>query len=122
MTENMKTFLEAVSGDKAFIEKLEKAKDFKTVIALGEERGFTLTEEDLKPDAGIQNISDDEVEAVAGGKVCVCVVGGGGEASPGEGVCACVIDGFGFRGDYGRCSCLGAGYGNTNTCPQCSCW
>ena len=66
MTENMKKFLEAVSQEKEFTEKLTKAETVEAVIALAKEKGFTLTAEDLKPQAG--ELNDDELDAVAGGE------------------------------------------------------
>ena len=113
MTDNMKKFLEAISGDKDFVEKLKQAPDAATAIALAKEKGFDLTEEDLKPAEGMQEISDDEIEAVAGGKDCYCVLGGGGEESKDERTCACFLYGEGKydNGDY-RCGCAGYGQGD----------
>ena len=115
MTENMKKFVEAISGDKEFVEKLTQAKDAAAVIALAKEKGFILTEEDLQPASGIQEISDDEVEAVVGGKACYCVLGGGGEESKnkGERTCACFAYGEGLydNGNY-RCGCAAYGQGD----------
>ena len=70
MNEKMKQLLETVSGDAEFTEKLKNAPDAAAIIALAKEKGFDLTEEDLKPADGIQEISDDEIESVAGGKKC----------------------------------------------------
>ena len=62
-----------------------------------------------------------ELEDAAGGKVCVCVLGGGGEGDDwSDKVCACVLGGGGeFRGDFAkkndikkdRCYCVAAGGG-----------
>ena len=120
MTENMKTFLESASKDKELIEKLNNASDTETVIALAKEKGFSLSEEDLKLDAAIREVPDEELEAVAGGKACYCFAGGGGEASPqcegsfGDDVCACVNVGVGYYigvGGEPRCMCVSVGYG-----------
>ena len=47
------------------------------MIALAAENGFTLTQEDLKQEPASGEISDDELEAVAGGKTtCNCFFGG----------------------------------------------
>ena len=112
MTDYMKQFLEEASKDKNLAEKLNNAETADEVIALAAETGFTLTEEDLKPDTGIQDVSDDELDAVAGGKACYCAVGGGGEANSNEKVCACVLVGVGEMADgKERCDCCVGGYG-----------
>ena len=90
MTDNMKKFLEAVSQDKEFLEKLTGAETPEAVIALAAEKGFTLTQEDLKQEPASGKISDDELEAVAGGETCGCFFGGGGERS-----CGCFFGGSG---------------------------
>ena len=90
MTDNLKTFLEAVSQDREFTKRLTKAETPEAVIALAAEKGFTLTQEDLKQEPASGGISDDELEAVAGGKTCGCFFGGGGEWSGG-----CVFSGVG---------------------------
>ena len=99
MTDNTKRFLEAASQDKVFIEKLNKAETPEAVIALAAEKGFTLTEEDLKPEPASGEVSDDELDAVVGGKTCVCVAGGGGEAGTRDETCACVLGGAGLYVD-----------------------
>ena len=120
MTDNMKTFLEAASIDKEFIEKLKSASDTGEIVALAKEKGFLLTEEDMKPDTEIREVPDEELNAVAGGKRCYCFAGGGGEASPqcegsfGDDVCACVSVGVGYYIGIGgdpRCLCVSVGYG-----------
>ena len=121
MTDNMKQFLETASRDKELIEKLNQAPDMESVIALAKENGFTLTEEDLRPKEGIQEISDEEIEAVAGGKKCYCFTGGGGEKTEeNEGVCACVLFGLGEQYKDGkwigdRCGCFYSGIGQEVT-------
>ena len=66
MSENVKRFLEAVSQDREFLEKINEAATTEAVIALAAEKGFTLTAEDLKP-AATGELSDDELDGVAGG-------------------------------------------------------
>ena len=117
MTDNMKRFLEVVSEDKEFCAKLSRTSDTESAIELAKERGITLTEEDVKPAEKIQEVPDDELEAVAGGKACYCAVGGGGEKTEdNEEVCACVLYGTGnkhFKNDViERCACWYAGYGD----------
>lgn len=86
MTENLKKFLEYVSAHEEAAEKLkglagetDKAKAEAALTALAAEVGFTLTAEDFAADAPVANeVSDDELEAVAGGRGCYCLAGGGG--------------------------------------------
>lgn len=114
MTDNMKKFLEESSKDRELVDKLIKAKTQEEIIALAKEKGFALTEDDMKQDAGIQEVSDDEISAVAGGKhSCYCALGGGGtEACEGDKTCACIVTGFGLYGDgEPRCGCFGYGEG-----------
>ena len=114
MTDNMKKFLEEVSKDKELIEKLSKAETPEAVIALAKEIGFELTAEDLKSKETISEISDDELEDVAGGKKCYCVLGGGGTGEEGVSkTCACVHFGFGENDiRERRCACCGYGEGD----------
>ena len=67
MTDNMKSFLKAVSEDKEFMEKLSKAESTKAVIALAAEKGFALTVEDLTAEAPTGELDDNELDDVAGG-------------------------------------------------------
>ena len=124
MTENMKKFLEEASKDQSFIEKMNKAEPPEAVIALAAEKGFALTAEDLKPEAPTGELSEDELDAVAGGKKCYCAVGGGGEAGNNDLVCACPLVGIGSgrveqvgnpnqRYRIDRCTCAVGGYGGT---------
>lgn len=112
MTDNMKKFLELVSGNDALAAKFSNAsKD--EIIAIAREQGITLTEADFESTA---EVSDDELNAVAGGKECYCAIGGGGtgESSNGTRTCACVAGGVGHMdGDTikSRCGCIGGGYG-----------
>ena len=126
MTDNMKKFLEAVSDDQEFIGKLTKAETLEALIALAAEKGFTLTAEDLKkPETAEGALSDDELDAVAGGDECYCALGGGGleNESTLDGVCACVVYGQGNSLTLSdgstsiRCICGGGGYGWVENCP-----
>lgn len=83
------------------------------MIAIAAEKGFTLTAADLEPSkAANGEISDAEMDAVAGGKDCYCVLGGGGTGTGSQKTCACVADGFGFmKCDDMRCACFGFGVG-----------
>lgn len=119
MSENLKKFLEYIEKNP---ELLEKAKQFKAddpekakeiAIAFAEEHGFELTEADFEAPEG--ELSVDELNTVAGGGTCACVVGGGGTESDGRDVvCWCVVAGFGddIFGDQ-RCGCAFGGGGES---------
>ena len=69
MQDKMKAFLEAAAQDPALAEALEKAETPEAVIALAKEKGFEITAEDLAsiPESG--ELSDDELDGVAGGMI-----------------------------------------------------
>lgn len=113
MTDNMKKFLELASTNDTLASKLNNAsKD--DVIALAKEQGIELTEADFEAAA---EVSDDELNTVAGGKQCYCAMGGGGtgESSNHTKTCACVLGGHGGmdNGDR-RCVCIAGGYGDND--------
>ena len=59
-----------------------------------------------------KELNMDEMDAVAGGGTCACVLGGGGAAGEGQKMCAC--PGFGSGGytrDGIRCFCVAGGGG-----------
>lgn len=112
MSENMKKFLELASKDAATIAKV-KALDKDGLVALAKELGITLTEADFAP-ADEGEISENELETVAGGKKCYCAIGGGGTGSnENEDTCGCAIVGVGMESKNGthRCMCNVGGYG-----------
>ena len=85
------------------------------MIELLKEYGVILTVEDFKAPVG--DLSDDELNAVAGGGGCGCAVGGGGGGD--ELVCVCVLGGSGsipgcYDPSQGGCICAVAGAGATN--------
>ena len=85
------------------------------MIELLKEYGVILTAEDFKAPVG--ELSDDELNAVAGGGGCGCAVGGGGGGD--ELVCVCVLGGSGsipgcYDPSQGGCICAVAGAGATN--------
>ena len=115
MTDNMKKFLEEASKEKALSEKLSKTETPEAVIALAKKMGFTLTAEDLKAEETWSEISDDEMAAVAGGKLCSCFLGGGGTGDDNEKTCACVAGGGGeWKDGNCRCVCVAAGSGDSH--------
>ena len=114
MTENMKNWLEVVSKDKALQEKLMKLKDEApehqkaTVTRMAKEKGIVLTTEDFAS-AESEELSDDELDAVAGGGGCGCpVVGGGAGADP-------------KTGEKFSCGCFSCGCGEENGKDHCFC-
>ena len=66
-----------------------------------------------------KDLEMDELDTVAGGKECTCVLGGGGKASRGDKTCACVMGGGGeytdqvasLTGKKCRCVCAVGGSG-----------
>ena len=112
MTENMKKFLEKVSENEELIEKVNAAGK-ETLINMAKELGIELTDADFeKPSV---ELSDDELDAVAGGRdiSCACAMGGGGTKDSNDKTCACVLAGAGYDKKYNRerCVCGFAGYG-----------
>lgn len=108
MTENMKKLLELASNNRELAEEFRDA-DKEKLIRLAKEQGIELTEADFEKSEN--ELPDDELEAIAGGK-CVCALGGGGEGNGYDKTCACVLGGAG-KCRYGatRCACSIAGLG-----------
>ena len=67
--EQLKAFLEKVKGDTSLQEKLKAAADNDAVAAIAQEAGFSISADDLKK--AKSEISDDDLEGVAGGFFCV---------------------------------------------------
>ena len=112
----MKKLLEEMEKNqelKAKIEELDKnpkstPKDYIQVAA---EYGIEIKEEDFKP--AQEELNDDELDAVAGGKACGCLFGGGGAANEEDKTCACVAGGGGEHTDGSfRCACVLYGTGD----------
>lgn len=84
MTENMKKYLEMISQDEEFRKEMDKLEEEhvqaqkEKIMEHAASKGITLTEADFAESA---ELSDDELDAVAGGATCGCVVGGGGTAT-----------------------------------------
>ena len=124
MTDSLKKFLEEASRDADLADKVNNAQTIDAVISLAREKGFDLTKKELQLTSSVrEQLDEDEVEAVAGGKACACVVGGGGEATnyykSKDLTCACVLTGVGYGRDNldanntpTRCVCVGAGAGD----------
>ena len=111
MTENMKKFLEAVSKNEELTKKINTMTK-EDLLALAKELGIELTEADFAESA--DELNEDELDAVAGGAACGCVLGGGGKGGGkwDNEVCVCVTGGGGQTGDGTcRCACTVAGWG-----------
>ena len=65
--EQLKAFLEKVKGDTSLQEKLMAAADADAVAAIAKKAGFSISVDDLTK--GQSEISDEELEGVAGGGV-----------------------------------------------------
>jgi len=110
MSEKMKAFLEEVSKNEELRAKLNAA-DKDELIAMAKQLGIELAEADFT--APVEELSDEELDAVAGGGECVCVLGGGGKSGNLQKTCACVTAGAGLHTDNSaRCACTVAGYGS----------
>ena len=114
MTEKFKNFLQEVSKDERLKQALNEQETPEKVIAFARAHGYDLTDDDFKAEPSkYGELDDDELEAVSGGSVCACVVGGGGKGGDDrDEKCACVVAGFGYN-KYGdaRCACAAGGGG-----------
>lgn len=118
----MKEFLELLEEDEGLKQKVANLdakidSQVSDYIALAAEYGVDLTEADFQPmDAG--ELSEDELDTVAGGKACVCPLAGGGtgDDETKTKTCACVMGGGGEMQDgSARCWCVLAGSGQDET-------
>ena len=69
--EQLKAFLEKVKTDASLQEKLKAAADNDAVTAIAKEAGFSISADDLK-NAQVTELSDEELEGVAGGYCWEC--------------------------------------------------
>ncbi len=67
--EQLKAFLEKLKADTSLQDKFKAAADANTVAAIAEEAGFSISADDLRN--AQDNISEEELEGVSGGRVCV---------------------------------------------------
>ncbi len=127
----MKEFLEFIETNeeaKAKVQALDAKPDAKLedYIALAKEYGFEISENDfVSVEAKGTELSEDELDTVAGGGFCACAWGGGGTGygtytlngkTYNELTCACVLGGGGEyidpKGEREcRCVCVIAGTG-----------
>ena len=68
--EQLKAFLEKVKGDTSLQEQLKTAADANAVVEIAKEAGFTISADDLTK--AVSEISDEELEGVAGGTIMKC--------------------------------------------------
>ena len=121
MSENLKAFLESAKGDPELCRRLA-GMDAGELVAAARERGFEITEADLRPPTG--EVGDEELGNVAGGGgFCFAFGYGDGEnASDGSAwQCMCPVVGDGEANDessaeaLGRnCLCAILGWGTTS--------
>ena len=65
--EQLEAFLEKVQSDTSLQEKLKAAADANAALAIAKEAGFVITAEDMQSMQSATDLSDDELEGVAGG-------------------------------------------------------
>ena len=66
--EQLKSFLQTVKTDTSLREKLKGAADADAALAIAKEAGFVITAEDIQSmDSATTDLSDEELEGVAGG-------------------------------------------------------
>ena len=122
MTDNAKKFLAAVSQDEALKKEFEGAKGLEAMLKIAKAHGYELKSEDFEAPK-IDELSEDEMQAVAGGamqaitSMCKCT-GGYGFGLTNELNCECQQKGGGVNttihdGDtHQRCWCAnGEGLG-----------
>ena len=80
--EQLKAFLEAVKADAGLQEKLKAAKDVDAVVEIAKAAGFVISAEELKKAQA--EISEEELEGVAGGGVQLSFGGPISCARPGD--------------------------------------
>ncbi|MBR3158754.1 MAG: Nif11-like leader peptide family RiPP precursor [Atopobiaceae bacterium] len=112
--------LELASRNEVLARRMEEAKSLEELVQLLNENGFDVTAEELEaaasPNAGVE-LSEDELDAVAGGDHCFCVAGSGGEDGEHEDVYH-----RGTKAKEKTCVCVGVGLASSDTDPfRCFC-
>ena len=122
MTENAIKFLETLSADGEFTEKVTRVESIQEVIALAGEKDITLTEDDIREVTRERGKLDvDELNAVAGGGACACMSVGVGKQGTRDERCFCIGIGSGNEdkktkkddGPEVRCICVSVGGGES---------
>lgn len=110
MTENMKLFLEKISEDRELAARIA-GMDSNAIMAEARRQGIELTDADFASESDAE-LSEDELNEVAGGGKCACVAGGGGTEGDNCDKCFCIVAGEGsFSDGAQRCECGIAGGG-----------
>ena len=65
--EQLKSFLEKVKADTSLQEQLKAAADADAALVIAKEAGFAITAEDIQSMQSATDLSDAELEGVAGG-------------------------------------------------------
>ena len=65
--QQLKAFVEKVKGDTELQEKLKAASTPEAAMDIAKEAGFAITAEDIQSMQSATELSDDELEGVAGG-------------------------------------------------------
>ena len=65
--EQLKSFLAKVKDDTSLQEKLKGAADADAALTIAKEAGFSITAEDIQSMQSATDLSDEELEGVAGG-------------------------------------------------------
>jgi len=74
--EQLKAFLEAVKADAGLQEKLNAAADADAVVAIAKDVGFMISSDELQRAQAVgEELSDEELEGVAGGAKAFSVCG-----------------------------------------------
>lgn len=134
MNENIKNFYAALSKDEAMKSRAqtlnEKYKDpqleekaiAEDIAAFAKSEGFVFTAAELTEynKGQSRELSDEELEAVAGGASCICPVGGSGTS--GLLNCLCAIVGYGERRADCTCNPGGVGSGANAEKNVCFCF
>ena len=71
--EQLKAFLETAKGDTSLQQRLKAAADSDAVVSIAKEAGFSISADDMKN--AQSEISEEELEGVAGGAPWRCIVG-----------------------------------------------
>ncbi len=65
--EQLKAFIAKANDDQSIQDKLKAATSPEEAVEIANAAGFSITEEDIQSQSGPVEISDDELEAAAGG-------------------------------------------------------
>ncbi len=111
MTDNMKRFIENISQNAELLAKVNRM-DKAEFIAEARRQGIELTDADFASESDAE-LSEDELDAVAGGGKCACIAGGSGTEDNDNCLnCVCVMGGQGvFKDGVERCKCVIGGGG-----------